>query len=164
MRKKSNIKCINHTELDHFAKSLCKLCYDKQYRETHKAEVKNYMRSWQQKNKDAANAQKLAWAKANPEKVKETKKKYVSRNLHIYRAQCAKRHAAKMKRTPIWADLNKIKEFYLNCPEGMEVDHIIPLQGENISGLHVLENLQYLTPTQNRTKNNSFSMGEIKCN
>ncbi len=67
-----------------------------------------------------------------------------------------KRRAAKLKRTPKWADLKAIEKFYLECPDGMVVDHIIPLQGKNISGFHILENLQYLTPEENCKKNNKF--------
>lgn len=67
-----------------------------------------------------------------------------------------KREAAKLKRIPLWADLKAIKEFYKNCPVGYEVDHIIPLQGKNVSGLHILENLQYLTKSENRKKWNKY--------
>jgi 5-methylcytosine-specific restriction endonuclease McrA len=52
--------------------------------------------------------------------------------------------------------LDKIRDFYINCPKGMTVDHIIPLQGTIVSGLHVLSNLQYLTREENSRKNNKF--------
>ena len=58
--------------------------------------------------------------------------------------------------TPPWADLAEIREIYLNCPDGFEVDHVIPLNGKYISGLHVPENLQYLTVHDNREKSNKF--------
>lgn len=48
----------------------------------------------------------------------------------------------------------QIVEFYKNRPEGMEIDHIVPLNGPNVSGLHVPWNFQYLTPEENRTKSN----------
>lgn len=68
----------------------------------------------------------------------------------------ARRKAAKLQRTPKWADLNKIKEIYSNCPLGHHVDHIIPLQGDTVSGLHVENNLQYLLPKDNLSKGNKF--------
>ena len=59
------------------------------------------------------------------------------------------RQARKKQQTPKWADLEKIKEIYLNCPKGYEVDHIHPLSR---GGLHVDYNLQYLTPYENKSK------------
>lgn len=69
-------------------------------------------------------------------------------------ARSAQYRASLENKTPEWADLGAIKEFYRNCPEGMQVDHIIPLNGTNVSGLHVLENLQYLSKTDNLIKSN----------
>jgi hypothetical protein len=56
--------------------------------------------------------------------------------------------------TPKWANLDKIKEIYMNCPKGYHVDHIIPLQGVGICGLHVENNLQYLPAIENIRKGN----------
>jgi len=56
--------------------------------------------------------------------------------------------------TPKWADLEAIDRFYASCPPGHEVDHIIPFKAKNMCGLHVVENLQYLTPIENRRKAN----------
>ena len=66
-----------------------------------------------------------------------------------------KRRAAKLLRTPAWANHMWID---MICDEahdiGMTVDHIIPLQGEFVSGLHVEYNLQYLTKSENCSKGN----------
>lgn len=76
-----------------------------------------------------------------------------------------KRHAAKLNRTPLWltdTQLNQIDIFYdaakrLSDELGlrMEVDHIIPLQGRDVSGLHVPWNLQVIPAVENRRKYNN---------
>lgn len=64
----------------------------------------------------------------------------------------------KDNRTPPWANVAKIKEIYSKCPEGFHVDHILPLRGELVSGLHVENNLQYLPALENIKKNNKFDV------
>lgn len=64
--------------------------------------------------------------------------------------------ARKLKATPVWADRGKIRKIYETCPEGWHVDHIIPLQGENVCGLHVHENLQHLPARDNMSKGNKL--------
>jgi hypothetical protein len=79
-------------------------------------------------------------------------------NREAHRSVTAKYNASKLNRTPVWANLEEIKRFYDNCPDGYQVDHIIPLQGKLVSGLHVHTNLQYLTPEENRIKSNTFKL------
>ena len=85
----------------------------------------------------------------HPERVRarERKNGKLKRQRHPERklAETRKRQADKINRTPTWADLGAIKAFYESCPPGMQVDHTIPLRGKLVSGLHVPNNLQYLT-------------------
>lgn len=59
-----------------------------------------------------------------------------------------------------WEDTKALQDFYKDCPEGMHVDHILPLKGELVSGLHVVANLQYLTPEENIAKGNRIDLEE----
>lgn len=75
-------------------------------------------------------------------------------NKESYNAYLASRKKRIKQATPIWADLDAIRDFYYNRPEGYHVDHIIPINGRFISGLHVLNNLQYLPAVDNLKKSN----------
>jgi preprotein translocase subunit SecA len=92
----------------------------------------------------------------NKDKSKEYQKEYNLNNRNLLNAREAKRRAIKLNATPRFADLKKIKEIYRNCPKGFHVDHIVPLQGKNVCGLHVEWNLQYLTPYDNKSKSNKL--------
>jgi len=101
------------------------------------------------------------------EYIKERKRKYREQNRELlapkerYRAN--KRRAKKYNATPSWSQEDKIKVLYekakwLESLTGFKyhVDHIIPLQGENVCGLHVWENLQILESRLNISKSNKF--------
>lgn len=93
----------------------------------------------------------------NKDSHREQGKKWRASNPHKTKAIRARARAKRAERIPKWADFTKIEEIYKNCPSGMQVDHIVPLIGENVSGLHVHYNLQYLTPEDNRRKSNKYS-------
>lgn len=82
---------------------------------------------------------------------KECYAKDPQKELHLNDVR--KRNRDKLQ-TPKWANLEAIAEFYRNRPEGYHVDHIVPLNGVDVSGLHVLENLQYLLAKDNLSKGN----------
>jgi len=86
------------------------------------------------------------------QKTKEWKKN----NWQSYKAYLASRKQRVKDVTPKWADLNIIREFYKNCPKGYHVDHQIPINGVNVTGLHVIDNLQYLTAEENLKKSNRY--------
>jgi hypothetical protein len=82
------------------------------------------------------------------------------------RANDAKRHAAKMHRTPTWLtadDLWMIEQAYDLAALrtklfgfSWHVDHVLPLQGKKVSGLHVPNNLQVIPWLDNVSKSNKF--------
>lgn len=85
---------------------------------------------------------------------KEYVKQWKKDNKITYNAYLAARKDRVKKATPPWADLQAIQEIYLNCPKGYHVDHIIPLNGKEVSGLHIPDNLQYLPAIENLKKSN----------
>ncbi len=107
----------------------------------------------------------LEWKKNNKQRLKEYNRKYWKehgpshrkRNAGKVNARAAKRRSAKIQRSPSWADQEAIQFFYDYCPMGYHVDHIIPLQGKNISGLHTAENLQWLPAEENLKKHNKYA-------
>jgi len=84
-------------------------------------------------------------------------REYGLKNPGLFSAYSAKYYATKAQRTPHWADLNRIRKVYLNRPKGDHVDHVIPLKGGLVSGLHVHTNLQYLEASLNQRKSNRFT-------
>lgn len=107
----------------------------------------------------------------NPDKVKRWSKQNYINNKAAFCNRAMMRHAAKLKRTPMWlsdSDKREIKLIYkiaarVSKETGIvhHVDHEIPLQGEFVSGLHVPGNLQLLTAFDNCSKHNKFDTGNM---
>lgn len=83
-------------------------------------------------------------------------KPYIEAHRSEYNARNANRRAKRIASTPSWANMDLIKKVYDCCPEGCHVDHKVPLQGDNVCGLHVENNLQYLTSEENLCKSNKL--------
>lgn len=143
--------------------SHCKTCDNARSREYYaknsegvKARVKQYDEENRERKLEYLREYGAKRRKEQPEKEKARHKQYYEDNQYRFRAQCAKYRAAKKRQTPAWADHEAICEFYKNCPEGFHVDHIYPINGKTVSGLHVLKNLQYLPAEENLRKGNKY--------
>lgn len=111
---------------------------------------------WRKENPEKSKHFSESWKLNNYEKNRLTAKNWNLKNRNHKLYLNSKRRSLKLKATAKWANQEKIKKIYLNCPSGYEVDHIIPLQGKTICGLHVENNLQYLTKSENSKKGNRY--------
>lgn len=130
-----------------------------------KANKKSY-----EKNKDSWSDSKNSYNRAkyleNVEAERKRRSDWKKNNKHLVCAQAAKRRSSKLNATPEWLTKEhheQIKLIYAHAKEcelltgeRYHVDHIIPLQGENVSGLHVPWNLQVLPADINIKKSNSY--------
>lgn len=126
-----------------------------------------YTRAWIARNPEKRRAIEAAWKAANPDLVAQYNstagKSWVTKNPDKRTAICRRRAIAKMNRVPAWADRSAIDAVYaearrLTSLTGIphEVDHVLPLQGETVSGLHVADNLQVIPRSANRRKGNKL--------
>jgi hypothetical protein len=116
--------------------------------------------------KDCKYSATTKWKNNNKEALKKYKKEYASKKQAKLTSLERKRQAAKLNRTPVW--LTEFDKLKIEClyqvaamrtrESGYEwhVDHIIPLQGKTVSGLHVPSNLQVIPATENLRKNNLY--------
>lgn len=96
------------------------------------------------------------WKRENSEYYSQYQERYRKENSKLLNYHCNKRRKIISRQTPPWEDQEILKDFYKSCPEGHHVDHYYPLQGKLISGLHCVNNLQYLPAKDNLSKGNSF--------
>jgi hypothetical protein len=135
-------------------RELCKACvalYMRKNYVANKDAIVEKANKWVSENRERHNAKCNLWAKNNPGKVN---------------ARTARRYAAKTQATPKWLTADDhwmISEAYdlAQLRTKMfgvlwEVDHIVPLRGKMVSGLHAPWNLQVVPAHLNRRKSNKF--------
>lgn len=140
----------------------------KQWNDANPEKAAEHRKKYANKNPEDITERKKQWRKANPERIKRYWTNYVVKNPGIVNTIAAKRRAAKLQRTVVWANHQTIKGIYSDCEEinlaaktagcteKFVVDHIIPLQGKLVSGLHVESNLQIILASENSSKGNKF--------
>ena len=179
-------KCTTRKSLSEFYRnkstktgysSWCKECLKtivKRWQDENKDRCRNNLKTWRSKNRNKCLRDRRKWYEKNRERLLKYKQmsyrknpkavyEYTKRYRHSFPWKISlyglKQHKKRSLRIPNWLsemERKSIEQFYANCPTKMIVDHIIPLCGTNVSGLHILSNLQYISPSENSKKGNIF--------
>ena len=164
----NNVKYKNSKKDFAIGKLLCRKCYNNLYKQTdeYKEWKSNYDIERYNNNKEDIKSRTKQYYSDNLEKCLENRKNYyiLNKGNFLYYSKFYKHK--KLKATPKWLTeqhKKEIKEVYnlanqLTLLTGIEheVDHIIPIKSEIVSGLHVPWNLQVLTRKENRAKSNKL--------
>ena len=163
--RSANVALINAAKRTHYTANRERLLEEKRQSYKNKAEVKReYQRKYYVLNKDQVLERTKNFHKANPDYYKQFRKRFPGK----VNAKETRRKTAKLQRTPPWLTLDDhwmIEQAYdlaaLRTKMfgfAWHVDHIIPLQGKMVSGLHVPSNLQVIPALVNMAKNNQFKV------
>ena len=137
--------------------------YRKRWRTANPERAREYVRAWSRRYPERAAASASASYFRNLEKKRLLRRRNYERNKAAYIAANAARKAAKKRALPLWADLVTIRALYAEAEAksletGIQhhVDHIIPLKGKNVCGLHVENNLRVVPALINLRKHSRF--------
>lgn len=142
-----------------YCKSLCKRHYMRSRYEANKERHKEQMGRWYRENKADLREKRRRYYQEHKAEYATRFRKWQKSNPEVANARAAKRRSDVLRATPVWSDLEKIKEIYALAKDlswlsegGLHVDHIVPLKGKNVCGLHVPENLQIIPAPDNYRK------------
>lgn len=165
-------------------KYICKPCEAikaQRYRERNRSTYLESQNSYRLRNLDAKRARHKHWSEKNksklaalsatrrtkdPEKARAYVRSWMRENPEKAAMYAMRYRTGRTIATPAWANQSKIRAIYqlsiaLSSLHGVpfHVDHIVPLQGETVCGLHVENNLEILASTDNIKKSNKVWPG-----
>ena len=140
----------------------------KEWYERNKKLTKERSRQWALNDPDKRAISITKWREENREQHNAGNREWNSKNKDIKAALSGKRRSAKLNRTPKWLtadDIEHMQALYsvaamIQRESGVEyhIDHIIPLQGKFVSGLHVPDNLRVIPAVDNLKKSNKHTL------
>lgn len=165
-------KCSMEQSIDKFHRGAvwCKTCvheYDKAIYRKNRKEVLARKKQYRRENKEKVAAAMRKWMSENAEKVREYQRIYrksyytSAENLAARNLDASGRRHTQRKATPKWANKKAMLAIYMKARRltqetGVDyhVDHVVPILGRNVCGLHTEQNLQILSAIENSRKNN----------
>lgn len=162
-------RCNNEKPLTEFTKDKftpdgldrkCRKCKAELYNRIDKTERKAWRRKYYETHYNKELQKCADYRIANRDARNAYIAEYYRQRPYLVAAKAAKYRAAKLQAMPKWLStqqLLEIVEIYKGRPDGYDVDHIVPLQGKQVRGLHVPWNLQYLPANINKRKSNKLT-------
>ena len=153
----------------HGKNSRCRACTSAKSRVNHRKHRKKYSETHKRylsNNKEKIRESNNRWDRNNRDKTRAYKKKMYQKNPELFlRAKRKRERILKEKQTPAYADKKARGIIYremsrINREKGytaVNVDHIIPLNGELVSGLHIETNLRIIKAEENAAKRHLFT-------
>jgi len=124
----------------------------------------DHNRAWFARNKEKHTKLTQSWYERNKEQHLARSKSYYEANKERYLEYFYAREERTKRATPLWANREAIRAVFAAARQKTEetgiphdVDHIIPLRGKKVSGLHVECNLQVIPASINRRKAAKFT-------
>jgi len=150
-------------------RSTCKECHrvkEAKRRQSNREEYNKAAMLRYEADKEKKKELMRLYAKNNKDKIKERRKKWAAKNIAKIIANNKKRQFAIKSRIPPWATKEMLDEIAVEYEfaslaskvtgKKFHVDHIIPINGETVSGFHVPSNLRVLLGAENIAKKNKI--------
>lgn len=128
-------------------------------------QAKEKQKAWRAQNKEYVAKKLREWRDMNRDAVNEIARRSRKKNIDVALYHNRQRAILKSTAMPAWANKSEIRKIYAEARkmtkvtgEVHHVDHIIPIKGKNVCGLHVETNLQILTASENLRKFNKYEV------
>jgi len=167
---KSTSELVARSDRKNSYRNICKDCHRESLREyyhNNKSSRSDYNKSWREGNQEKIKSGSKAYYLENKETILLYTKSWREGNRDKTLSYGAKRRSSKTNSCPSWLSaLHKAQiDFFYTLAKDCElisgqkyhVDHIVPLQGKEVCGLHVPWNLQLLPSDINLSKHNNYN-------
>lgn len=124
-----------------------------------RAQIRAKQREYREANKEQVRAVNQLWMQANKDRLQAYHSEYREHNKARKYVSNAQRRAQEKRATPAWADpfemecVYKLRMAYQAIGLDVHVDHIVPLNGKTVCGLHTPDNLRIISAEENLRKN-----------